>query len=148
MRIKLTILVAILPMLLAACSVAATQTGPQTITIEAAGMHYQPASLEITAGHPVHLVFKNSDSVDHDFSVMEFPLANGTPVEAGSPVPGHDMSGMAGMGAAPALHMAAAMGTTSMLEFTASQPGTYQFFCTVPGHKEAGMVGTLVVKAP
>jgi plastocyanin len=26
------------------------------------------------------------------------------------------------------------------------QPGTYQFFCTVPGHREAGMQGTLTIK--
>ena len=25
-------------------------------------------------------------------------------------------------------------------------PGTYEFYCNVPGHKEAGMVGTLTVK--
>jgi plastocyanin len=26
------------------------------------------------------------------------------------------------------------------------QPGTYTFYCTVPGHKDAGMEGTLTVK--
>jgi plastocyanin len=26
------------------------------------------------------------------------------------------------------------------------QPGTYTFYCTVPGHKEAGLEGTLTVK--
>jgi plastocyanin len=25
-------------------------------------------------------------------------------------------------------------------------PGTYKFYCTVPGHRQAGMEGTLVVK--
>jgi plastocyanin len=26
------------------------------------------------------------------------------------------------------------------------KPGTYHYFCTIPGHREAGMEGTLVVK--
>lgn len=36
-------------------------------------------------------------------------------------------------------------------EFTIPEdaaPGEYQFFCTVPGHKEGGMVGTFTVEAP
>jgi uncharacterized cupredoxin-like copper-binding protein len=26
------------------------------------------------------------------------------------------------------------------------KPGTYKFYCSVPGHRQAGMEGTLVVK--
>jgi uncharacterized cupredoxin-like copper-binding protein len=44
--------------------------------------------------------------------------------------------------------VAAAGGQSAMLEFTPSKPGTYEFWCTVAGHKEAGMTGTLVVQAP
>ena len=150
MRLKFVTL-ALLPLLLAACSAStptAPPTAPQAITIEAAAMHYQPASIEVTAGRPVLLTFKNGDSLDHDFSVMEIPMTNGTPMAASSPVAGHDMGGMAGMGTAPMLHVAVSMGSTGTLQFTPSTPGTYQFICTVAGHKEAGMVGTLIVKAP
>ena len=58
---------------------------------------------------------------------------------------GHNMSGMTNQ---PELHMAVAMGQTGVLEFTPTKPGTYEFFCTVAGHKEVGMMGTLIIKAP
>ena len=29
-----------------------------------------------------------------------------------------------------------------------AEPGEYEFYCSVPGHKEGGMVGTLIVEAP
>jgi uncharacterized cupredoxin-like copper-binding protein len=27
-----------------------------------------------------------------------------------------------------------------------SKPGTFEFACLIPGHREAGMIGTVVVK--
>jgi len=38
-----------------------------------------------------------------------------------------------------------AAGKTSTVTATL-KPGTYTFYCPVPGHKQAGMVGTLTVK--
>jgi uncharacterized cupredoxin-like copper-binding protein len=113
------------------------------ITLQASGMTYQPATIEVTAGQPVKLTFQNTDALEHDFSIMEFPVEMmGATQEA---MPGHDMSGMA---EEPELHVAAMMNQTSTLEFTPTKPGTYEFYCTVAGHKDAGMKGTLVVKEP
>jgi plastocyanin len=44
------------------------------------------------------------------------------------------------------VHVPMAAGTPSLALFTPSQPGTYTFYCGIPGHREAGMVGTLVVE--
>jgi mono/diheme cytochrome c family protein len=39
------------------------------------------------------------------------------------------------------------VGSGGTSEFTANvKPGTYEFFCSVPGHEEGGMKGTLTVK--
>jgi len=37
-------------------------------------------------------------------------------------------------------------GETTRVEFTPEQTGTFQFYCKIPGHKEAGQVGTIVVE--
>jgi len=39
-------------------------------------------------------------------------------------------------------------GDSATIEFTPTKAGTYEFFCTTAGHKEAGMIGTLVVREP
>jgi uncharacterized cupredoxin-like copper-binding protein len=42
--------------------------------------------------------------------------------------------------------MAASAGQTASLEFTPTQPGTYEFYRPVEGLKDAGTVSTLIVK--
>ncbi|MCJ7513886.1 MAG: plastocyanin/azurin family copper-binding protein, partial [Anaerolineales bacterium] len=96
------------------------------------------------AGAPVELTFINEDALEHDFSILEIPVES---VSEADPMSAeHEMQ----MGAEvkPVLHVAAEPGATNHLSFTPTKSGTYEFFCTVAGHKDAGMVGTMVVKAP
>jgi uncharacterized cupredoxin-like copper-binding protein len=36
--------------------------------------------------------------------------------------------------------------TSALALFRPNAPGTYTFICQIPGHPEAGMVGTLIVE--
>jgi uncharacterized cupredoxin-like copper-binding protein len=108
-------------------------------------MTYSPSTFEVKAGVPVELTFVNEGELEHDFSILEIPVESVSEPEAMSAE--HEME----MGAAamdPALHVAAEPGATGHMTFTPTQPGSYEFYCTVPGHKDAGMVGTMTVLAP
>jgi plastocyanin len=80
---------------------------------------YDQKSVSANAGN-VTIDFKNNESITHDVAV-------------------EDSSGTT-LGQTDLVSAGTANTTVSVT------PGTYTFFCTVPGHREAGMEGTLTVK--
>jgi uncharacterized cupredoxin-like copper-binding protein len=127
---------------LAACSGSGSTNGGQRLTVEAQDLAFSPMALEVTAGDRVKLTLQNHGALEHDFSIMEFPMEGGAEETGGMDhAMGEDSE-------EPELHVAAGPGQSATLDFTPSKPGTYEFWCTVPGHKEAGMRGTLVVNTP
>jgi uncharacterized cupredoxin-like copper-binding protein len=133
---------------LAACGGTAEPAALETaeLPVTATDLAFAPISLEVTAGQEVKLTLQNDGALEHDFSIMEMPHTGEVIVED---TPGdtheHDMDNLADP---PEIHVAAQPGGIGTIEFTPSTPGEYEYYCTVAGHKEAGMVGTLVVKAP
>jgi len=131
-------------LLLAACGQSqSAASSPQVASVAAKEFAFTPAALTVTAGQPVTINFQNTGSVDHDFSIREIEIS-GEATSSGDASSGHMMGGMSDQ---PKLHVAASAGGKGTLTFTPSKPGIYEFYCTVAGHKEAGMVGTLTVKA-
>ena len=46
------------------------------------------------------------------------------------------------------VHLSAQPDQEAEVSFTPTEPGTYLFGCTIPGHQEAGMFGALMVTEP
>jgi plastocyanin len=82
-------------------------------------LEYNTKSLTAKAGK-VTVSFKNMSSLMHNVTIES---------SSGSQV-----------GATPTFSGATKSVTLDL------KPGTYKFFCSVPGHRQAGMEGTLTVK--
>jgi uncharacterized cupredoxin-like copper-binding protein len=132
---------------LAACGPAnQANLAAQSVTVTAKEFAFTPAALTVTAGQPVTVILQNNGSVDHDFSIREIEISG--EAKSSSEAPGSGGHMMGGMDDQPKLHVATGAGAKGTLTFTPSKPGMYEFYCTVAGHKEAGMAGLLTVKAP
>ena len=139
---RASILALVFTLLLAACGQSQpAATVPQTLSVAAKEFAFAPAVLTVKAGQPVTISLQNTGAVEHDWSVREIEIS-GEAKSSGDAPSGHMMGGM---GDEPKLHVAAGIGGKGTLTFTPSKPGTYEYYCTVAGHKEAGMVGTLTV---
>jgi uncharacterized cupredoxin-like copper-binding protein len=60
----------------------------------------------------------------------------------------HDIAfpGLKGTSSAPDAKVLVKPGETGKMDVTFSEAGTYEFVCTIPGHKEAGMKGTMTIE--
>ena len=112
-----------------------------TVTVEEKEFAYDPITITVPVDQSVMLVFKNTGKVEHDFVIEKINLADAAEDESGGHgTGGHDMGDVE-----YDLHVSTPPGESSTIEFTPTESGTYEFFCTVPGHKEAGMIGKMVV---
>jgi uncharacterized cupredoxin-like copper-binding protein len=80
---------------------------------------YKPGEGTAHAGEVVFVV-KNEGAIEHNFVIQDAARKNVAEIAIIEP------------------------GTTTQVR-AAVAPGTYAIFCTLPGHREAGMVATLVV---
>ena len=99
---------------------AAIPKGALEIAANPAGeLHYDRSALSANAGR-VTIAFTNEAPLSHNFTV--------------------ENSAKQIVGATPTFQ-----GGTKLLSLEL-KPGTYKFFCSVPGHRMAGMEGTLTVR--
>ena len=120
-----------------------TGRSPQARTLTATQVTFTPAAVRVRAGQPVMLTLKNHDLVDHDFVLVGLPA---TDIDDDSRA-GHDHgSHDHGAVAAGTIVGHAAPHEQARVWFTPVQRGRYEFFCSLPGHRESGMRGVLTVE--
>jgi uncharacterized cupredoxin-like copper-binding protein len=99
----------------AVASPAAVEAAAQTVDIAAYDIYFEPKEVTIPANTDVTFMITNDGVAPHNFSIDELGIDIDLPV-----------------------------GETQETAINAPA-GEYEYYCNVPGHKEAGMVGKLIV---
>jgi uncharacterized cupredoxin-like copper-binding protein len=137
--LKRVLLILVSLALLTAC--ASQATPPETeLTVEMTDFAYNPSSITVPAGQPVTLTLNNTGNIEHDFVVETIDVETEVIQDNGSNAHhAHDAEQNYD------LHVSARPGETSIVQVTIAKPGNYKVICSVEGHKEAGMIGELIV---
>lgn len=93
------------------------------VKVVATELKFAPPTIQAKVGQPIKIVLDNKGAIEHDIA---FPT-----VKADKP--------------GASLKAVARAGQTATLEFTPTAKGSYEYICTIPGHKEAGMKGKINV---
>jgi len=95
----------------------ATVSAGQTVDITAGDLYFQPNTLTVTKGTKVTLSIKNAGAIEHTFTLPPFHI-----------------------------NVVLQPGQSQTVSFTPTTSGTYYWYCAVPGHAQAGMVGKITVQ--
>ena len=87
----------------------------RVIEVSATSFEFGPSEISVEAGEDIAIELTSEDIL-HDFTIDELDA-----------------------------HVAADPGESETGGFRADEPGEYTYYCSVDGHREAGMEGTLVV---
>jgi plastocyanin len=101
-------------------------------------LKFDPATLSAPANGAVTITFKNGGAQQHNWVLAKNEDADKVATEAAAK--NGDATGIAGVLAAGGL---LAGGANEEIKFTAPAAGSYTYLCTIPGHYQAGMKGTL-----
>ena len=129
---------------LAACSgggesAARDEPAARSVPVTMQDIAFEPGAITLQRGERVQLQVENRGSLQHDFTVDDMPVDD-VDVSGGSDSEEHSEH------EGPALHVALGAGATGTIDFKASDSGEYEFYCTVEGHRAAGMAGVITVE--
>ncbi|MDZ4278819.1 MAG: multicopper oxidase domain-containing protein [Dehalococcoidia bacterium] len=123
--------------------------GVQEVTVVASDdFAFDPSEFSVVVDRPVRITLDNSEAtLLHDLTIEGLAAeaiesggaAHEGEDEAATEEPEADHEDEA------ELHVAADPGGTAVLEFTPTETGDFVFYCTVEGHRESGMEGTITV---
>ena len=108
---------------------------PQTVRIEMTEFAFRPAVISVVAGRAVLLRFVNRGQLAHQF---ETQYLQALPVRIADDSTLVEAPGATFVRLEPA--------AAASIEFYPTRRGRFAFACTIEGHREAGMRGTLEVK--
>ena len=100
-------------------------------------MMFMPAKVEVKKGEQVKFVLRNNGELEHEF-ILATTAENLKHAEAMKKNPDMEHDGPNGKRLAPK--------KTDEIVWRFSKAGEFEYSCLIPGHREAGMIGTVVVK--
>jgi uncharacterized cupredoxin-like copper-binding protein len=89
--------------------------GATEVRVVAEDLSFSPGELSIAGGETINVVLVNEGDLLHDITIPSLGF-----------------------------RLTADAGTTLSGALTVSDLGRYEFFCSIPGHREAGMDGALI----